>query len=245
MQNTPRFFIDKSQIKRKRFLIEDERSVRHMGLVLRMKKGDSLILFDGEGFEYNATLGFLSKKQAAGVVEDIVEVEIASKIMITLAQSLPRAGKMDDIVRMNTEIGVDSYIFFESEYSVAKKESFTISKIERLNKVVLEALRQSEGKITPRITGPLVFEEITNLGGYDIKILLHSRNVDGSTNLPNIKKELNSTAKVLMVIGPEGGFSPKEVAIAKKNGCKIAYLDLPILRTETAGVVANSFLLIK
>ena len=244
MQNTPRFFIDKSQIKRKRFLIEDERSVRHMGLVLRMKKGDDLILFDGEGLEYNATLGFLSKKQAAGVVEDIIEVEIATKVMITLAQSLPRAGKMDDIVKMNTEIGVDSYVFFESEYSVAKKESFTTSKIERLNKVVLEALRQSEGKITPKITGPLVFEEITNLEGYDMKILLHSRDVESSINLLDIKKELNTSSKILMIIGPEGGFSPKEIKLAKKNGCKIGYLNLPILRTETAGVVANSFLLI-
>jgi 16S rRNA (uracil1498-N3)-methyltransferase len=108
----------------------------------------------------------------------------------------------------------------------------------------LEALRQSEGKITPKITGPFVFEEITNLEGYDIKILLHSRDVEGSINLLDIKKELNTTSKILMIIGPEGGFSPKEVKLAKKNGCKIGYLNLPILRTETAGVVANSFLLI-
>ena len=244
MQNTPRFFINKSQIKKKRFLIEDERSVRHMGLVLRMKVGDKLTLFDGEGLEYKGILGFLSKKQAAGVVESVSEIEMIKKLEITIAQSLPRAGKMDDIVRMNTEVGVSAYIFFESNYSVAKKESFTESKIERLNKVVLEALRQSEGVIAPKITGPIDFEEILNNKEYDTKILLHSRDIKGSINLSEIKKELNPKSKVLMIIGPEGGFSPAEVKLTQKYGCKIAYLNLPILRTETAGVVASSFLLI-
>ena len=244
MKNTPRFFINKSQIQRKRFLIEDERSVRHMGLVLRMKKGDKLELFDGEGLEYQATLGFLSKKQAAGVVETVSEIKVEEKIRITIAQSLPRAGKLDDVVRMNTEVGINSFIFFESEYSVAKKESFTSSKIDRLNKVSLEALRQSEGIISPKLTGPLDFLEVVSLKDYDFKILLHSRNVKESTNLSDIKKELDANSKILLIIGPEGGFSPKEVKIALENECKLAYLNLPILRTETAGVVASSFLLI-
>jgi 16S rRNA (uracil1498-N3)-methyltransferase len=242
MQNIPRFYINKLQINRKRFLIEDERSVRHMGLVLRMKKGDKLVLFDGEGFEYEATLGFLTKKLAAGVIDSETEIEIKNKVNITIAQSLPRAGKLDDVVRMNTEVGVESFIFFESEYSVAKKESFTTSKIERLNKVALEALRQSEGIIAPKLTGPFVFGEVIALENFDYKILLHSRNIKDSINLATIKNDLKPSSKVLLIIGPEGGFSPKEVKLAQKSGCAIAYLNLPILRTETAGVVVSSFL---
>jgi 16S rRNA (uracil1498-N3)-methyltransferase len=244
MQNTPRFFINKEQIIRKRFLLEDERSIRHMGLVLRMKKGDKLVLFDGEGTEYHATLGFLSKTQAAGIVETISEIEIEKKIQLTIAQSLPRAGKLDDIVRMNTEVGISEFVFFESAFSVAKKESFTEAKIERLNKVAREALRQSEGVIAPHLSGPFDFEEIVSSNEYDFKILLHSRNIEGVINLSEVKKKLNIDSKVLIIIGPEGGFSPKEVALAQKSGCRLVYLDLPILRTETAGVVVSSYLLI-
>lgn len=252
MQNTPRFYLSKSQINKKRFLLEDERSVRHMGLVLRMKVGDELILFDGEGKEYNATLGYLTKKQAAGVVQSEYEVELSNKMNLTIAQSLPRAGKLDDIVRMNTEAGVAGFLFFESEYSVAKIESFNNQKLDRLSKVALEALRQSEGIIIPNLEGAYTFQEAINQEGYDKKIILHSRNVKGSKNIVDIKEKIYSDLKklkgakprILLMVGPEGGFSPKEIKLALENNFEVAYLDLPILRTETAGIVASSFLLI-
>lgn len=252
MQNTPRFYLSKTQINKKRFLLEDERAVRHMGLVLRMKVGDELVLFDGEGKEYVSTLGFLTKKQAAGVIESEYEVEMTNIMELTIAQSLPRAGKLDDVVRMNTEVGVCGFIFFESEYSVAKKESFNIQKLDRLTKVALEALRQSEGIIVPKLEGAHDFLGAINQEGFDKKIILHSRNIKGSKNLSEIKTQLyteikeakKKKLKILLMIGPEGGFSPKEVKMAIANKFEVGYLDLPILRTETAGVVASSFLLI-
>jgi 16S rRNA (uracil1498-N3)-methyltransferase len=247
MHSIPRFYLDKSNIKRKRFLLEDERIVRHMGMVLRLKKGDKIILFDGEGGEYEATLGFLSKKQAAGIVEseNFVVNEASSKI--TLAQSLPRAGKLDDVIRMNTEVGVEEFILFESEYSVAKAGSVTESKIERLNKVALEALRQSEGNVAPVIKGAVSYTELleSTMTGYDCRILLHSRNTKNSQNLVVIKTGLKPGIKILVIIGPEGGFSPKEIKLARDNGCLTGYLNLPVLRTETAGVVVCSYLLLR
>jgi len=245
MHNIPRFYISKSQIKRKRFLLEDERIVRHICLVLRLKKGDKIILFDGKGGEYQATLGFLSRKQVAGIIETEKFVESDANIKITLAQSLPRAGKLDDVIRMNTEVGVQDFILFESEYSVAKTESVNEQKLQRLTKVALEAIRQSEGSIVPEIKGAISFQELLGKTGFDSKILLHSRMIEGSQNLINIKNKVKSDSKILIIIGPEGGFSPKEITLAQKNGCQITHLNLPILRTETAGVVVSSYLLLK
>jgi 16S rRNA (uracil1498-N3)-methyltransferase len=245
MKNLPRFYIKKENIKRKRFLLEDERVVRHMGLVLRLKKGDGIELFDGEGKEYKAIIGFLTKKQAAGVVESESVVEIKDKLFITLAQSLPRAGKLDSIIKMNTEVGVQKFIFFESEFSVAKMESMTEQKMNRLHKVALEALRQSEGNITPIIGKAVSYKEIISTSDYDLKLLLHSRDTKGSKSLSEIKKDIKTKMNILVLIGPEGGFSDKEISMAKESDCKIVFLDLPILRIETAGVVVTSNLLMK
>ena len=244
MQKTPRFFISKFQIKRKRFLLEDERVVKHMGLVMRLKKGDKIILFDGEGKEYNAVLGYISKKQAAGVVESEGIVESKTKFHITLAQSLPRAGKLDDVVRMNTEVGVEKFILFESEYSIAKAESVNDPKLQRLQKVIVESLRQSEGTVMPSIEGAISYSELLKMPDFDSKIILHSRDTKDSKSLIEIKKKIKDGSKVLIIIGPEGGFAPKEISLAKENGCVVAYLSLPVLRTETAGVVVSAFLLI-
>jgi 16S rRNA (uracil1498-N3)-methyltransferase len=242
MKQLPRFFITKSAIKRKRFLIEDALTARHMRLVLRLKKGARIVLFDGEGGEYNATLGFLSLTQAAGVVDEVLESKQTSKPAVFLAQALPRAGKMDGIVRMNTELGVQGFVLFDSEYSVAKKEAYSPEKMKRLQRVTIEALRQSEGAIMPDLYGPMGFSEALDFKA-DHKFLLHSRMTQGVADLYQLKKKVKPGEIVLVFIGPEGGFSPAELELAAKKGAQLVYLDLPVLRTETAGVVVDAILL--
>jgi 16S rRNA (uracil1498-N3)-methyltransferase len=232
MKQLPRFFIYKGAIKRKRFLIEDLQTVNHLRMVLRLKKGDQIELFDGEGREYVATIGFLTKIQVAGIIDFQKEQVAVTKPAIFLAQALPRAGKLDTIVRMNTELGVQGFVLYDTEYSVAKKESYNEQKIERLERVAVEALRQCEGKVLPDFYGAMSFTEALDFKS-DYKLVLHSREIE----------EIKPGSIVIVFIGPEGGFSPNELAAAQEKGAEIVYLDLPILRTETAGVVANAILL--
>jgi 16S rRNA (uracil1498-N3)-methyltransferase len=79
----------------------------------------------------------------------------------------------------------------------------------------------------------------------DIKIMLHSREENVSADIKNLKNQIgpDSKIKVLLIIGPEGGFSPGEINLAKDNNINICHLSFPILRTETAGIVASSILL--
>lgn len=242
MKQLPRFFINKGAIKRKRFLIDDLQTVNHMRMVLRLKKGDQIELFDGEGHEYVATIGFLTKTQAAGVVDLEKEMPEVTKPAVFLAQSLPRAGKMDTIVRMNTEIGVQGFVLYDTEYSVTKKETYTSQKIEHLERVGIEALRQCEGKVMPDFYGPMSFAEALDFKA-DYKLLLHSREIPGARNILEVKKEIKAGSIVLVYIGPEGGFSPAELDLAKNKGASVVYIDMPILRTETAGIVTNAILL--
>ncbi len=242
MQQLPRFFVYKGAIKRKRFLIEDSQTINHMRVVLRLNKGDKIELFDGEGREYIASIGFLTKTQAAGIVETEKDQSEYTKPAVFLAQALPRSGKLDTIVRMNTELGVQGFVLFDSEYAVVKKETYTKTKMLRLQRVAVEAVRQAEAKILPDFYGPMSFVEALDFKA-DYKLLLHSREVASAKNLLELKSEIKAGSLVLVFIGPEGGFSPTEVDLAVSKGAQVCYLDLPILRTETAGVVANAIVL--
>jgi len=235
-----RFFVDSKSHTARNFLITDKTTVGHISLVLRLKKGDEIILFDGFGTEYEAKIGYIDKKQVAGLILRAYQCQLPDKPKVLLAQSLPRAGKMDDIVRMNTEAGIIGFILFESENSIPKVEDYTETKVEHLKKVAQEALRQSEGVLLPEFKGPIKFNDLLKADA-DKKIILHSRDVEGSINLKEIQIQKNET--VVLVIGPEGGLSPREVESAKSAGFTIAHLDMPILRTETAGIVASGIIL--
>lgn len=242
MKQLPRFFIGKGGIKRKRFLIDDAQVVNHMRMVLRLKKGDKIELFDGEGREFIATIGYLAKAQAAGIVDEDIIVAGTGKPAIFLAQALPKAGKLDTIVRMNTEVGVQGFVLFDSEYSIAKKESYNAEKVMRLARVAVEALRQCEGKVMPDFYGPMSFAEALDFKA-DHKFILHSRNVAEAKNILEVKPNVKEGSLVIVFIGPEGGFSPAEIELAQSKGAEVVYIDIPILRTETAGVVADAILM--
>lgn len=242
MATIRRFYVSQDNIKKKRFLIEDAGIAKHAGLILRLKKGDHIVLFDGEGKEYNAKIGYMDRIQMAGVVEGELPEKEETKPIIYLAQSLPRAGKLDEIIKMNTEIGVRGFVLFQSEYSVPKLESYDSGKMERLQRVALEALRQSEGLYLPELIGPETFSELFKFKT-DRKILLHSRNAEGAVNLKELTPRIEPGTTLLLIIGPEGGFSTSELTLAKASGAEIAFLDLPVLRTETAGVVTSGLIL--
>ncbi len=235
-----RFFVDSKSHTARNFLITDRATVGHISIVLRLKKGDDIILFDGMGTEYEAKIGYIDKKQVAGLVSKAYQCELPNKPKVLLAQSLPKAGKMDDIVRMNTEVGVVGFILYESENSIPKVEDYSITKVEHLTKVAQEALRQSEGNILPEFKGPIKFKDLLKAEA-DKKIILHSRDYKGAINLKEI--EFKNEDTIVLVIGPEGGLSSKELDQAVEAGFTVAHLDLPILRTETAGVVASAIIL--
>ena len=244
MATQRRFFITKDNIYRDKFVIPDKQTAKYMRKVLRLSVGDKITLFDGQGKEFAAEIGSLRNDLVKGKIVGEAETSqnFQPKIQLILAQALPRAGKLDEIVRMNTEVGVAQFILFESDYGVVKSKDFPEAKLERLRRVIKEATRQSEG---------LTMSEISLAGNFtvaietpaDMKILLHSRVEAEARNLWDLKSNLPKDSKVLLLVGSEGGFSAKELELAQQNQVKIAHLNLPILRTETAGVVASGILL--
>lgn len=242
MSKYPRFFTGNSDFLDDKFYLKDPNLLRHARKVLRLSKGDRIELFDGMGNTYKSEVVLLTKELLVAKIVEEIATEIKERKNVILAQALPKAGKIDSIVRMNTEIGVSKFLLFECDHSVVKIGHYHEGKITRLKKIIQEAARQSINNYIPQIEVPITFEKLLEVDA-DIRIILDAKTESG-VDIKDIKSKLKKNDTILLCIGPEGGFSKREIEAAMEKGFVLVKLDLPVLRTETAGVVASAFLLL-
>ncbi len=244
----PRFFLnsenikDSISLKTKIFRMHNEGDIKKIRNVLKLSPKDKVRIFDEHKNEYLCELELVGREEVNGIVLEDIEKSTTKGPHIILANSLAKGQKIDKIVRMNTEIGVEEFVFFESDHSVLKQNKISENKIKRWNRIVLESARQSERISIPTIHEITTFDSALDIQA-DVKVLLHTSSQETPSTIQNVKNKIKLNSKVLIIIGPEGGFSNQEIekASAKKD-IIITKLDFPILRTETAGIVATSIL---
>ena len=227
-----RFYVPSEQISNGTATIAGS-DVNHIKNVLRMKAQDKIEIFDGRGNSYIAALkpSLLEAKIVSKLTNDS-----ELKVNITLAQCLPKAKKMDFIVQKAVELGVNSIIPVISERSVPKIEDKADKKISHWQKIAKEAAEQSGRLKVPEIMPLLSFGDLLKQE-YELKLMPWEG--EKETTL----KGIVCPTGILVLIGPEGGFSVNEVNNAVKNGFRTISLGKRILRTETAGIVILSQLL--
>lgn len=239
----PRFFID-SPVKQNSaenftFLIDGENG-RHIARSLRMKVGDKLTLCDGNGTDYQCEIQSFNGDivTAALLFSEPNRTEPETKIR--LYQSFPKGDKLESIVQKATELGITAVTPVESRRCILK---FTDKNAEkkrlRLQKIAHEAAKQSGRGIVPQVHAPLSFpkaiEEAAAFG--DILFFYELGGVPLSDVLPQ------TTNRISVFVGPEGGYSEEETQLAIESGAKICTLGRRILRTETAPLAALSVIL--
>lgn len=200
--------------------------------VLRMKAGDDLELLDGSGRIYTARIAAIKKDHVACDILSAREAGSGLSVKVTIAQCLPKGRKMDLVVQKCTELGAHRIIPVLSERAVAKGE-----KLARWKKIAKEAAEQSGGTVVPEISPLTKFEDVLKNKGQSALALIPWEMEKGTT----LKKVLttyqpNHLTTILVLIGPEGGFSQKEVEQAKSAGFTPVSLGRRILRTETAAM---------
>lgn len=201
----------------------DKEQIRHLK-VLRVKEGEQIGIFDGKGHEYSTVY---SEKVRSGLAELTNELPPKSepKIEVTLAIAAPKGPRMDFLIEKVSELGVKHIVPIICSRSIVKPSE---NKIERLRRIIIEACAQSERSIVPTIEEPIKFEKLLERASeYDAVALCHKT----GSKMPDAKK-------ILIIIGPEGDFTPQELELAEKVGCKKVRLANTILRTETAGITA-------
>jgi len=207
--------------------IKDKNFVHKIKNVLRLGKGDSLYIFDGQGKEYLYGIEAIAKKSVSIKMESLFKNSPAENRRIILGFPLAKEDKIDFILQKATELGVEGFIPFACERSL--KVKVTDKKLERWKRIITEALRQSERLWMPSLEEVLDFQEITNVN-YKVK-LVASANGEKVSSLLNGQEE-----EVLILVGPEGGFSPSEYDQLEQSNFKLLKLSSHILRVETASI---------
>jgi len=232
------FFIEPAALKKSIIAIEGP-EVRHIKNVLRLKPGDTIRLFDGQGFEYEAVIQRLLANRVEVKIGHKFPATKESPVQITVAQALLKEKKMDRLLRHLCELGITHWVPFISERSVAKPDPGRLAAREsRWKKIVKESCKQCQRARLPVIIKTMTLEEVMGYGqSCDLKIVFWE-NESITLNSLIAPSRKPAPQKILLILGPEGGFSDQEIKKTKADGCVVAGLGPRILRAETATIAA-------
>ena len=242
-----RFYVPPKQIIDGNVFIRGT-DVWHINKVLRLSKGDQVLVFDGTGREYRVSLGKRKAREILGTVVEQWEQHTESPLQLTLIQGVPKANKMDLIVQKASEIGVNVIIPLQTERSELREKQKKLAgekafqKLERWLRIGIEAAKQSCRTAIPQITSLMNVEEfLAQSLSADIKLLLWEEEQENSLKafLHRYSDPVQSAA---VVVGPEGGFTREEADQFLSHGYQPVSLGKRILRTETAGLVVLGIL---
>jgi 16S rRNA (uracil1498-N3)-methyltransferase len=229
-----RFFVEAGLLGQGSGVISGETG-RHIAAVLRLKAGESILLADGKGQEAVAVITALEKDGVhVGITAHSCHAPEAKSVRITIYQGLPKGDKLDLILQKCTELGVDRIVPFGAERSVVRlADERRDKRVQRWEKIVLEAARQSGRSRIPTIGFAEDLQAALQGDGSDLGLLLWED--EQERGLRQVLAQNGQAASVAVIIGPEGGLTRAEVAAAAAAGFLPVTLGRRILRTETAG----------
>ena len=237
-----RFFIPSHSVSGNSPVITGD-DARHIRNVLRLKPGDEIELIDGNGLECDARI----VRMSAGKVDVSIfgrrfsECQIAPRLII--AQAVLKDNKPDIIIRQITEMGIHEWVPFSAHRSVPVLNAQRISaRKDRWKKIAIEALKQCRRSNLLNISDLLTYDALLDYGqDCDIKLIFWE---DESPSRPFELPDSNagSVQSVIAIIGPEGGFTPDEVAAARANGYTTVSLGPRILKADTAALAVSTLL---
>ena len=230
-----------------------EEQIHYLVRVLRLKTTDQWIAFNGKGEERTYQLA-----------EDMLHAHAMSALQIgrlahpiALCYALPKGDKLERVVRQVTELGVCQVHLWQADHCVQQwKVERSQKKMQRLNKIIQEAARQSHRADLLHLYEPQKLDVLlSSFASIPYKIFLHTQAQHSMQDLvqwmskvsthtsSDIEASTHSNIQAIILVGPEGGISTQENQKLKQEGWFDLYLDVPILRTETAAVIACSILL--
>ncbi|MCM3784496.1 16S rRNA (uracil(1498)-N(3))-methyltransferase [Neobacillus mesonae] len=243
-----RYFIEQDQLDEQTAVIDGD-DARHITKVMRGKPGDKLIVSDGVNREALVKITNIEASQVQAEIIEWLPMDHEPRVSVTIAQSLPKGDKMELVIQKCTEIGAVGFIPFLSERTIvqydAKKEG---KRLERWRKIAKEAAEQSHRNRIPEVQTSKSWKELlASFQDYDLVCYCYEK--EDGLQLRDVVKPFaaglskDKAASVLVVVGPEGGFTTGEVQAAETAGAKSVGLGKRILRAETAGMAALTCIL--
>lgn len=238
-----RFYVPTSNIG-ERYITIDGEEAHHVIDVMRLKDGDAVVVFDGTGDEYTGFIAKIDTRDRKVTVEIVRSDKrsFSSAADITLAQAIPKKGKMDHIVEKATELGVNRIIPMVTERTIVRPDSTGAGKkSSRWRRIALEAAKQCGRTSLPAVDDVTSYKDVVaRADEYDLCLFacLSEHVVPLKASLAGFKG-----GKMIVFIGPEGDFTPEETSlIADKGNCRLVSLGKRVLKSDTAGLFVLSVL---
>ncbi|MEN0038185.1 MAG: 16S rRNA (uracil(1498)-N(3))-methyltransferase [Cellvibrio sp.] len=212
----------------------EESASHHLSKVLRMQAGRELILFNGKGGEFAATIHEVSKKHVTVSVATHTADNRESPLVLELAIGISRGERFEWVLQKATELGVTKITPLITERTEVKVGGDRQEKmLDRWQQILVSACEQCQRNLLPELSAPIHISDWLNTVNSEFRFVLHHRD---SKTLPADQKP-NS---VSLLIGPEGGLSETEITLAQEKNFNALTLGPRVLRTETAPVAAIS-----
>lgn len=209
---------------------------RHAAAVRRMRPGEQLLLSDGAGHRALATVSAVAKQQLELQVA-VAEFHPAPDLRFTLVQGLPKGERSELAVEMATEAGIDRIVPWQAQRCIARWDGShekRIKAVERWRMTVRQAAKQARRSWVPEVADLVKLPQLIQMiAATDVALILHEQ---ATTPLEDI--EFPDTGEILIIVGPEGGIAPEEIAELIPAGAQPITLGPHVLRTSTAAAVA-------
>lgn len=228
-----RFFVSPRNIENDKVTLQGS-DVKHISQVLRLKAGDKIHVLDGRGCRYIVQLAGITRKEVVGKIISKEKYQTESPLKIHMGQALIKGNKFDSVVRKSVELGVHAISALRTERCIAKVlKSEEESKTARWRRIAMEACKQCGRSEPPHVADSVLSLEkfYEESSGCDIKIIFWES--EDTTRLKDLKtpKDISTIA---FVAGPEGGFLPGEVELARQGGFQTVTLGPRILKADSA-----------
>ena len=236
----PKFFVSPDDV-RGSFLALDGENAAH-AKVLRLKRGDSVLVCDGCGMDYRCTVSDISPQQVCLVVNGAEESRAEPQTACSVYMAYAKADKLEHVVQKATELGAYEIVAFPSSRCVLKLDAAAAQKkCERWQKIAASAAAQSGRGRIPQVHVMASFEDaVRRAAGCELALFPYE-----NEHTISLRRAVGqaSAKTVSIMTGPEGGFSDDEVRFAQETGMQICTLGPRILRCETAPLCALSAVL--
>lgn len=231
-----RFYIPPHQMGKHESVISGD-DAHHLRDVLKLQPEDQVVVFDGQGREYRARIVSITRRHVRVAMLDRLDADTDAVLDLTIGQGYLKDRKMDVLVRQLTELGVVRWIPFLSARSIPSPDPQRLKgRYQRWQKISTESLKQCRRSRAMMISPVVRFDEaLKQAESSDLKVIFWE---GAKSEAAMHGRRRIKPARPFLMIGPEGGFDEKEIALAEQNGFEVAGLGPRILKAETAALAA-------
>ena len=234
----PHFFIKSSDVNNNNILLSDKDTINHLVKSLRVRNGEKLLLIDENQVQYETIIQGVSNKEILVSIENFYKSERSLLFKLYLAQTPLRSDAQNSVMEKATELGVDGvYPVYTDNCALAS--SVIEKKIPKWQRIMYEASKQCERAYIPTCFDLIKLDAILKLRDNGYKVIAFCERL-ANLSLHEYCKEfpIKENDRLVVVIGPEGGFSQREFDFFKENQVPMLTLGELILKADTAVTVA-------